>query len=303
MEGNSMKKKFFLLLLGFNGFIYAQEFPVLKGDYLGQTPPGDTPVVFAPGVISKSSLEHSAPAFSPDGREIYWSMIRKSHDTIFQDIMVVKRIDNDWSKPQTASFSGKYYNGGPVFSINGKKLFIYRSEPIPSGKEVTQFIFCFSNSNGDWVNPQMIVKGFSPSITKTGTIYYDDAKGISRVRFESGKYTEPELLNSQINMQGYKNWTPFIAPDESYLIFSRVDFQGDYGNLFITFHDNESDKWSNPVDMGSPVNTWAQERFPSVSPDGKYLFCTRWTKENDQDIFWVSAKIIDRLRTNALKNK
>jgi len=42
----------FLLLSGFSSFIYAQECPELQGNYLGQTPPSDTPVVFARGIVS-----------------------------------------------------------------------------------------------------------------------------------------------------------------------------------------------------------------------------------------------------------
>ncbi len=46
--------------------------------------------------------------------------------------------------------------------------------------------------------------------------------------------------------------------------------------------------------MGKPINSLAQERFPYVSPDGEYLFFTRWTRENDQDIFWVKSDIIKK---------
>ena len=39
------------------------------------------------------------------------------------------------------------------------------------------------------------------------------------------------------------------------------------------------------------------DRFPAISPDGKYLFFTRYNGyENSMDVYWVSAKIIDRLR-------
>ena len=42
--------------------------PGLNGEYLGQSPPGDVPVVFAPGIISvDSTIEHGSPAFSHDG--------------------------------------------------------------------------------------------------------------------------------------------------------------------------------------------------------------------------------------------
>ena len=56
---------------------FAQEFTDLYGDYLGQVPPSDTPVVFAPGIVSTDSIiQHSAPAFSPDGNEVFWWVIR-----------------------------------------------------------------------------------------------------------------------------------------------------------------------------------------------------------------------------------
>ena len=48
-----------------------QQFTDLYGDYLGQTPPGDTPAVFAPGIVSTSHLEHSPAIFSNDGNEVY----------------------------------------------------------------------------------------------------------------------------------------------------------------------------------------------------------------------------------------
>jgi probable HAF family extracellular repeat protein len=40
--------------------------------YLGQTPPGNTPVVFARGIISDELQQHGAPAFSPDAKEVFW---------------------------------------------------------------------------------------------------------------------------------------------------------------------------------------------------------------------------------------
>lgn len=33
---------------------------------------------------------------------------------------------------------------------------------------------------------------------------------------------------------------------------------------------------------------------------GRYLFFTRWTLDNDEDVFWVSAMINDRLRDKLL---
>ena len=78
-----MKKIPFLMLLGFSSMIYAQntnKFPVLKGDYLGQNPPYDTPVVFARGIVSDNNQQHSAPSFSPDGNIVFWQTNRRPKD-------------------------------------------------------------------------------------------------------------------------------------------------------------------------------------------------------------------------------
>jgi hypothetical protein len=59
--------------------------------------------------------------------------------------------------------------------------------------------------------------------------------------------------------------------------------------------------------MGELINTRTQERFPGLSPDGKYLFFTRgirWTPPDyDHDIFWVSAGIIEKLKAKAVKEQ
>lgn len=42
-------------------------FPKLTGPYLGQKPPGNTPELLAPGIVSTEKNEHMTPAFSPSG--------------------------------------------------------------------------------------------------------------------------------------------------------------------------------------------------------------------------------------------
>jgi L-ascorbate metabolism protein UlaG (beta-lactamase superfamily) len=46
-------------------------FTGLSGDYSGQTPHGETPKVFASGIISSDFKEHFAPAVSPNGNEVH----------------------------------------------------------------------------------------------------------------------------------------------------------------------------------------------------------------------------------------
>jgi len=51
-------------------------------DYFGQTPPGNTLVVFAPGIVSGTSLKYSATAFSSDVNYVYWISRKNQSDKI-----------------------------------------------------------------------------------------------------------------------------------------------------------------------------------------------------------------------------
>ena len=53
-----------------------QVFPVLRGDYLGQDPPGLSPELFASGIVSTNENDLNA-VFSSDGREFYFLSERR----------------------------------------------------------------------------------------------------------------------------------------------------------------------------------------------------------------------------------
>jgi len=66
-----------LLSIIFVSCINAQQydFPILKGHYLGQKPPG----IFAPGIISTKDNIEFAGTFSPDLREFFFTRSRMVH--------------------------------------------------------------------------------------------------------------------------------------------------------------------------------------------------------------------------------
>ena len=277
-------------------------FPILKGDYLGQALPGNTPVVFARGIVSTKMLEHSAPRFSPDGTEVFWELVRLPivEGVSGKMIMTMQRTENGWSKPtETKDF--------PVFTSDGKR-FYFSDLPQASENNIT---IKKENDSENFTNYIHILAQYPElkytrglSIANNRNIYFMshlegpmNGYGIYRAEFINGKYAKPEPLPLSINKAGFLNWTPFIAPDESYLLFSsnRKDSENDAGDLYISFRITKG-KWTNPVNLGEPVNSPNQERFPMISFDGKYLFFTRPTAEYHQDVFWVSAKIVEEIR-------
>lgn len=314
-----MKKYLVLGLLVCSCFIQAQDtlkFTDLYGDYLGQTPPGDTPVVFAHNIVSTNQLEHSAPAFSPAGNEIFWSLWRHPENVEPQVIMTMRREGGVWSEPDIAPFSGEYVDGGPTFSADGRRLYFGSAnpaKPAPGYSRIWDIWFVEKQDKG-WSERRSLdlLARFpylrsveSPSIARNGTIYFMEYtpgplndSGIYRAELVNGKYTKPQLLPPSINdPSGILTWTPFIAPDESYLLFSsnRHNPESDYGDIWISWR-NSNGNWSDPVMLPESINSRHQERFPMVSPDGKYLFFTRWTPEHNHDVLWVNAKIIEKIK-------
>jgi hypothetical protein len=286
--------------------------PILTGDYLGQPLPGATPDVFARGIVStEATNEHMAPSFSPDLSEVLW-FANRWPDPGPTLSMMARRESGRWSAPRATPFNGLM----PAFSPDGRRVFYFASTPGPAMTQEGQshFDVWVVEKQGDvWSQPKCLelVERYPelrtatmPRVTRNGTLYFmgytpgprNDA-GIFRAEFANGEYAKPELLPRSINLPPFLNWAPFIAPDESYLLFSsnRAGSLDRYGDIYIS-HRQADGSWTDPVTLGEPVNTPEQEVFPGVSPDGKYLFFCRDTPGRKNDVYWVDAATIPALR-------
>lgn len=135
-----------------------------------------------------------------------------------------------------------------------------------------------------------------------GTYFFDEFKkdftgAIRYSRLVDGKYEEPKLLGKEINSG--KSFHPFIAADESYLIFDSKR-EGGYGDsdLYISYRQQD-DAWGKPINLGDKINTEGWEAMASVTSDGKYLFFNRNMAPGNHenvDIFWVDAQFIETFR-------
>ena len=108
------------IIFCFSGYAHQNDFPVLKGPYLGQKPPGKAPEIFAPGIVSTYGGEFNS-VFSPDGNEFYFSKTNKKKKK--DQIMYMRRVNNLWIKPEIAPFSGNYDDCDVSISPDGNRLF------------------------------------------------------------------------------------------------------------------------------------------------------------------------------------
>jgi hypothetical protein len=207
------------------------DFPVLKGPYLGQKPPGLIPELFSPGVISSDINEHSPAAFSPDGKEVYWAVT----DGRMMTIKYMKQENDCWTAPQIAPFAEGLECTSPVFSVDGKKLFFTTQDRSKNWEITLWFVEKTGRGWSERKRVDSIVNtgdlGYQVSLAKDGTLYFGSGRAggfgqedIYRSRLINGKYTAPENLGSSINSE-FIEASVFIAPDESYLLFTRIKME------------------------------------------------------------------------------
>jgi ankyrin repeat protein len=280
------------------------EFPILKGKFLGQKKPGLEPELFAPGIVSTPQSEHSVIVFNSVGNEAFWS----SGNAIFS----IKMRDNQWLPPQVATFSGKFRNYSMAYSSDGNKLYFCSLRPLDNNKPASLSIWVVTRKGSNWSEAKPLGSSVNsklasgPSLSNDDTLYfYSDTEGskrrydIYRSLLVNGDYTIPLNCSDAINSK-YYDMNPYIAPDESYMIFESDRPEGfGWSDLYISFRKKDG-TWSKAKNMGNKINTNKLERYPNVSSDGKYLFFSS-DRLGNLDIYWVDAQIIEELKQKEQK--
>jgi len=281
------------------------QFPVLKGDYLGQTPPGDKAELFGRGIVSSIWGLHSTAVFSPDGNEVYWAPMMTFPGELYSrgGLLMMKRVNGRWSAPALAPFSSLEANADvPFFSGDGKRIYFISDRPLPAGaSDGKERIWYADRTASGWSEPRPLdsvvndhAMHWEFSLDKEGNLYFagqaSDSRGMDDIycaRFVNGKYEKPANLGDPISTAAEET-TPFIAPDGSYLLFSRQY------DIWASFRASDG-SWSAPVKLGPEVNSPEIELCPIVTADGKYLFFLS-TRGGESHAHWVRADVIDKAR-------
>lgn len=258
----------------------------IENTYLGQKPPGLTPQLFAPDIIQTAHREAEA-AITPDLKEFYFRRRGGKYEN--NTLVVIQYKDNQWVESVVPPRAGE-----PFISPDGKILHLgnkYRERIDTGWSEVKSLGPMFDRE--DWGIMRL-------TASAKGTYVFDDYKSNDVIRIsmiKDGIREEPKLLDKEINSG---KWTahPFIAPDESYLIWDSEKDSG-YGNsdLYISFRQKDG-SWGRAINLGDKINTEFSEAYGSMSPDGKYFFFHRGYGGDTGDIFWVDAQVIERLKPN-----
>jgi hypothetical protein len=271
----------------------------MAGPYLGQEPPGMTPKIFAPGVVSAEGWD-AAPSFSPDGTEFLFTRREDIQAGARANRLLYMKMENgQWTRPAPPPFAMDVGEYEAFFSPDGKRIYYDSYRARPSGASGEGRIWSVERHDSGFGEPQYLPDVINANwvmfvtAAQNGTLYFNSMVGRQHGVFRSvvadGRYTTPELLPVEINGVGGAAH-PFIAPDESYLLFDAQPSGPGRTDLYVCFRKSDG-AWSEAIKLDPSVNATKTENIPNVSPDGKYLFFHR-----ENDIWWVSSEVIEKLR-------
>ncbi len=261
------------------------ESPLKEDLYLGQKPPGLIPEIFAPGIVTTEYAEFFG-SFTPDLKEFYFK--RKGGKYKKSTLVVIQYKNDRWVESVVSPAEASV--GEPSISPDGTIIYLGSRymERTDSGWSAVKSLGA----------PFRDIPIMRLTASSNGTYVFDEREEIGTIRYSrliDGKREAPKSFGEAINTG---KWIahPFIAPDESYLIWDS-EREGGYGDsdLYVSFRQ-EDGSWGSAINLGEDINTEREDIYGSVTPDGKYLFFHTYLGEGKVNIFWVDAQVIEKLR-------
>lgn len=278
----------------------------------------NNPVNFNPRYVKGISTKEDEylPIISPDGEIALFT--RKSpmpskkrpwqHGKVYQEKFMASRkrgkyFDNGKEMPQP--FNLERNEGGATLTIDNNHLYytVCRFAELDSGSYYNCDIFNSNFVNGRWTSLENLGDAVNmyntwesqPSISSDGnTLYFtsDRPGGIGgydiyrSVRNKDGKWMPAENLGNTINSEGNEK-SPFIHTDSQTLYFSSDGIMG-LGGYDIFYSKLDSNGiWSEPKNIGYPINTKSDEVGFFVSTNGKtgYFSSNKYNGPGGYDLY------------------
>lgn len=248
-----------------------------------------------------------APYITPDGKRLYfvvrghpsntkYNLTKNAEDIWYSDL----QPNGEWGKAQHMEkpFNRVKYNAIIATTVDGSKIYIggyYKDgEYVKKGYSVSEL------TPDGWSLPQGIeVKDYaemcvgnyiSECFSADGKILITsmNEKGEENINdlyvsFQQpdGSYTRPKKLPYPINTE-HGEGTPFLASDNRTLYFAsnRNGGLGGFDMYMSRRLDDTWEKWSEPVNLGEPINTPSSEAFFTIPAKGDYAYFVRIIGDN-----------------------
>ena len=261
----------------------------LNSPYLNQTLPATEAVIFAPGLVSIEGRHEYAMSIHPAGDRLLFTVEAPGKGASVHGSSI---RDGFWTNPKPVDFTGgaKINEMEAFFSPDGKRVFF---APYCKGLDVR--IWTAEVTPDGFQNPQPLGgpvaqdPSFYPVQASDGALFYTNLakRAVYRATLENGKITAAEPAGLE------RGGHAFPSPDGSFMVLDSASLESDeQRDIFVSFRTDDG-TWGSPRPLGPAVNTEHSETCPALSPDGKYLFFSRYNEPGGiSNIYWVSSEVI-----------
>jgi hypothetical protein len=250
----------------------------------------DSPTVqpFLPEIISAFPSVRDL-AMTADETEIYFTIQSPLGEA--SAIVMSRSVNGSWSKPEVLPFSGKYSDMEPFLSPNGLRLYFVSNRPADNtsaAKDYDIWVTERKDARAAWSEPKNIgapvnttENEFYPSVSNLNNLVFTrdgaGSKGKDDIFFckwNNGLYGAPASMNDSINTDGFE-FNAFLAPDESFLLFTCYNRKGGYGSGDIHISYNKGNyQWTKSENLGKEINSSMMDYCPFVNVKTGILYFT-----------------------------
>jgi OOP family OmpA-OmpF porin len=256
------------------------------------------PLTFNPVLMSNKINKyfiHAYPVLTADQQTFIFSKRDGPQLTDDEDIVVSRKVNGEWSDPVSISdkINSEFNEGACTMSADGKVL-VFVSCNRKDGLGACDLYISYKKGN-DWTIPlnmgptvNSTAWDSEPTLSADGrTIYFTSERGGGMGLFdiwittmdESGNWTKARNLGKPVNTEG-KEVSPFIHANGNTLYFSSNKHPGMGGYDIFYSHKVDSITWTEPVNVGYPINTQMNDASVFISADSKKGFYSVYERKD-----------------------
>lgn len=199
----------------------------------------------------------------------------------FEDIFIAKKENGQWKKAENIGdqINTLYHDSNLSLNMDGSQLYIYKSE---NGGDI---YVSNLNEDGTYSEPKPLSENINSSFSENSisespdgqTLFFssDRPGGFGGLdiyyctKDKSGKWSRAKNVGDVINTE-FDDDSPFIHYDGKTLYLSTKGRKGMGGyDIFKSEYDSVAQEWSEPVNLGYPINTPDNDVFFVSTKDGK----------------------------------
>lgn len=282
--------------------------------------------LFAPqnmGDAINSSVSEYFPTITIDGKEfIFTRRVRNFNEDFYG---AVKNENGSWGTAQglTGNINTQSNEGAQNISQDGQWL-IFTACNLPEGAGSCDLYISYLGTDG-WSTPENLGYTINTEFWESAPSLSPDKRdlyfasnrpggyGGSDIyvshKMPNGKFSEPENMGPSVNTNGDES-CPFIHADNQTLYFTSSGHLGYGGDDLFLVKKGPKNSWSNPVNLGYPINTVENEGSLVVAADGKtaYYASDRSDSKGGLDLYtfelrsdirpartlWIKGKVFDK---------